>query len=265
MRRVLVMCAVAAGLAGCGTRLTVRDISGVPKGTNVQGIPFRVREPYTVRLWARQRDGSYRAVFAQAVDLPNPNRTYALNVSGDIFATRTVEVKLREDGTLESVHVKGEDKTAEVLGAAGKQVTAIADAALTFKTKQDAAEVARLQGETGLAGARADLAAAQLKASLQGTNEELARAQAQTNLEKARQELLTTQQGPASNQAARLTAALESYNAAQAALRALEALGPDATNVERGAAEDALRLARLKANQAHRLAGLAEPFPGVFP
>jgi hypothetical protein len=243
--RNLVLVVASLCLAACATRLQVQDISGLKTGEPVAGIPFRVREPRTVRVWMRQsaegdKPPQYKQVFVRTYELPDSGRLYALNFEASLFGRRDVKVVLREDGALGSVSLKGEDKTGEALAAASKQSLGLADAVVGFEAKQREAQLAALQGRTSLEKAQAEF-------------------------EKAQRDLAGSREQPSADQNARLVAALEAFNAAQEAERALGNLKPEAPAADRAAAEDKLRLAQLKANQAYRRAGLAEPFPGVFP
>src|SRR5207245_8069479 len=127
-----------------------------------------------------------------------------------------LEVKLKDDGTLDTVHLKSDDKTADVVAAAGKQANAIADAAASFQNSVRATQIAQLKSE-------GDLAAAQ-------------------------QALTKTKEQPDADRNANLVAALQAYNDAEAAERKYESLGSDATSAERADAAATVRLARLKAN-----------------
>jgi hypothetical protein len=229
-RRVAVL---ATLLAGCSTTIRVKEITGRAEGGSIDGIPFRVKQPYTLRVFARQQNGTYRQVLVQAVDLADPDRLYAVNFDASTWGNRSFEAKLRDDATLESVHIKSEDKTGEVLAAAGKQANAVTDAAVSFESKRREAEIAGLKSQLDLAKAKAELPA---YAESQQVDRET-----------------------------KVLAALEARNAADTAERAIADLPPDATSSQRAAAEEALRVARLKANQAARRAGLGEPYPEVSP
>lgn len=230
-RLAAVVLAVAA--SACTTTMKVYDISALKDGDHMSGVPFRVRRAYTVRVFARQPDGSYKQVLAQPQDLPDPDRVYAVAAESASQSARTFEVKLRDDSTLDSVHVKSEDKAAETVSAAATQAGAIGDAVASYESKKNEAEIAKLKGELDLAKQKKDLG------DFGGA--------------------------PAAQHEADLVAALVARNAAEAAQRALDALAADATPSQLGDAAATLRLAQLKANQAATKAGLPEPYPGVFP
>lgn len=229
-RRLAVL---ATLLAGCSTTMKVTEITGRAQGGSIDGIPFRVKQPYTVRVFARQQNGTYRQVLVQPVELADPDRLYAVNFDASTWGNRSFEAKLREDATLESVHIKSEEKAGEILAAAGKQANAVADAAVSFESKRRESEITALKSQLDLVKAKADLPA---YAETQQVDRET-----------------------------RVLAALEARNAAAAAERAIADLPPDATSSQRAAAEEALRVAQLKANQAARRAGLGEPYPEVSP
>jgi hypothetical protein len=228
---------VVTTAAGCSTTLTVKRVDPDSKD-DLEGIPFRVKIPCTIRVWAKQqpdKDGKivYTQVFVKPFELADPSSLYALGIDADDFSSKLLDVKLNDDGTLTSVHVKSEDKTGETLSAIGKQTTSAADAALQLPNAARTAELANVKAANDLATAQAALAK-----TLAGT--------------------------PPDRDAA-LVAALTAYNDALAAQYALDALAFDTTAAQRGNAVAVVRLAQLKANLAYEKAGLADPFPGVFP
>jgi hypothetical protein len=237
MRRSITLVALLA-LAGCSTALTVSDISAAKPGTDLKGIPFRVKAPRTIRVWARQPSDEngkvvYQAVFVKPFELPDPRTLYALGFEADTFSSKCLEVKLNSDGSLASVRVKSENRADEVVAKVGKKVSAAADAAASYPNTVRQAETAQLKAADDLALAQAALA--------------------------------QTLAQPAADRETNLVAALQAYVDAEAADRSLRGLAFDATTAQRAEAAAALRLAQYKANIAYEKAGLAPPFPGVSP
>lgn len=228
------VCVCLALTSACGaTTLKVSDISTLKRGDPMNGLPFRMRRPYTVRVFERQGDGSYKQVLVQAQDLPDPDHVYTVAAEADSQSARTLEVKLREDSTLDTVHVKSDDKTADAVSAATTQASAIAGAIQSYESTKADAQIAALKSQIELA--------------------------------KQQQALTDARSAPGEQHQTNLIAALMARQAAEAAQRALDALPPDATASAHGDAAAALRLAEVKANQAAQKAGLPLPYPGVGP
>ena len=238
MRRAMVILVSLASFGGCSTTMAVKNVSDSKMGEELGGIPFRVKAARTIRVWVRQPPDAngriaYRAVLAKAIDLPDPKVLYALGFDAGSFASKQLEVKLNDDGTLASVHLKSENKTGQVLAAAEKQATSAADAVVSAPALVREAEIARFKSANDLVAAQATLT----------------QTLAQPTLERE----------------GSLVAALKAYQDAEAAERALEGLAPDATENRRAEAAAKLQIAQLSANLAYQKAGLAPPFPGVFP
>jgi hypothetical protein len=236
--------AAAIWLSGCSTTVDVRDISSIKPDADVPGIPFRMREPCTLRVFQLQDDGRYRQVHVQWLDLPEEERLYALNIEAAYFSDHDLTLKLRDDNTLDEVDLKTELKLDAAIAELAAQGGALSDAALTFDRKKREAEAAEIESRASLEAARAQAA------------------QARAEQEAARQERA---EAPIVAQEGKLAVAVEALNSAEAAERALDALPPDAEESARAECRATLRLLRLRANQAYRAAGLAEPYPGVFP
>ena len=214
-------------LGGCSTSLAVKNVSDSKIGEELGGIPFRVKVARTIRVWVRQPpDASgkivYQAVLVKSIELPDPQVLYALGFDADTFASKQLEVKLGEDGTLASVRLKSENKTGEVLAAAGKQATSVADALVSYPEQERAAELARLKSANALAAAQATLT--------------------------------QTLAQPTLDREGNLVAALKAYEDAEAAQRTLQGLALDATETRRAEAAAALRLAQFAANVAYQKA-----------
>ncbi len=245
--------------AGCSSTLKVEDISETlqnasetapPAATSptvetkpVSGLPFRVPNVYTVRIYQKQRDGSYQAIEPRFVEvLPDPEKLYAINVDAEWLTKQTLDVELNNDGTLKMVYLHGvEFRGDEALEALGSQASAIFEAVENRELNELAAQKAALDAQKELLDAQKNLLAAE------------------SALEDA-------QDKPADDLDVAMVAALEALHAANAAFDAFELLPATATAIEIRAAERALQLARIKANQAYRQADLPAPFPDVgFP
>lgn len=229
---------LGGALVACTSALQVRNVTSVQPGDELDGVPFRVKAGYTVRVWMKQppdEDGNiaYKQVFVKGLELADPTTLYSVGFTSTGFTTKLLEVKLHDDGTLDTVHLKADDKTADVVSAAGKQVNAAGDALASFQQSVQAAQLAQVKSQSDLATAQQTLAAAKGQ--------------------------------PDTDRNANLVAALQAANAAEAAERALEGLPNDATAATRADAAAAVRLARLQANVAYQKAGLASPYPGTFP
>jgi len=238
MRRTLAALVSLVSLGGCSATLAVKNVSGNKTGEELGGIPFRVKVARTIRVWVRQPPDAngriaYQAVLAKEIDLPDPKVVFALGFETGTFASKQLEVKLNDDGTLASVHLKSESKTGEVLAAAGKEAPSVADAVISYPAQVREDEIARLKRANEFAEAQATL------------TQTIAR--------------------PTLDREGTLVAALKAYQDAEAAERGLEALGPDATESQRSEAAAALQRAQFSADIAYQKAGLAPPFPGVFP
>jgi hypothetical protein len=238
MRRAFFALASLVLLGGCSTSLAVRDVSDRKIGEELGGIPFRVKVARTIRVWVRQPPDAtgriaYQAALAKTIELADEDVLYALGFEADTFASKRFEVKLNDDGTLASVHLKSENKTGEVIAATGKQATSVADAGVSYSEQVHKAEIAQLKSASDLAAAQATM------------NQTLA----QSTLDRE----------------GNLVAALKAYQDVEAAQRALQWLAPDAAASQRAEAASALRIAQFAANVAYQKAGLAPPFPGVFP
>lgn len=228
------------GAAGtCSSNFLVRLINPKPNpGGAVCGVPFRAPAHYTIRVYQSDGKGGYKEIKERFVEnLPNPDELYALNFSAKALSNQKVGLKFNPSGTLNLVDLSGASQQAdEAIKAFGDQAvglySAIQNRGLTeLKAQKDALDAS--------------------KAVLE-----------------AQDALRTATNKPTTNQGTALVAALEALNAAREAEREWSTLinqvpKPSAALI--AAAEDKLRLARLKANLAYRQAGLEPPFSDVFP
>lgn len=234
---VMVTALVAVLAGGCSASVHARRAENDGK---MEGMAFRVRAPYTVRVYQLRKGANprkpaeYQQVLAKTMDLPDPDSVYALDVRADAFAQRRVEVRLNEDGTLQSVKVDATDRTGEIASAAGKQATAAAGALTGFEAQRRKAEVDAIRSDMDLAKARREA-------------EEAARA-------------------PAAEREAATIAYQEALNTVSLLEFQLEATEERPENAEKRAQiAGALRLARLRANTAARDAGRPPPYPAAAP
>lgn len=237
--RIVPILVLVAVLYGCSSSVMVHEISQpLPAGRQeVAGIPFRLAEGYTLRVYQRTSAGEYVEVHSQRERLPDPDRLLAVELDAGRLADNELDLQLREDGTLSVVDLSESQKLDEAIQTLGGKALDVAEQAITFEDQVRAKELERLTQATELEAAQA-------------------------SLETVRRE---RDEAPGADREAALEAALEALTAAELAAETLAALPDEATEAERAAAKGALRLARLKANHAFRRAGLTEPFPGVFP
>jgi hypothetical protein len=225
----MVMAAFFLTGTGCSTTMKVEALTD-PMAKTIAGVPFRMQEPYTLRVYQKNKNNEYKEVHVVWMDLPNPNLLYALNFESEYFSNHTLELKLNDDSTIDSMALTTLITSGAAIAEAGTQLNTIADKLATYENDRRAAELANLKS----------------KANLQDEIDKL-------------------KTGPVESKEAALVAALQARNDAEAAQRTLNDLPSDATPSQRADAEANLNLLKLKANQAHRKAGLAEPYAGVFP
>ena len=180
MNRAVIWTRVAlAGLLlmaapACRTRLLVSDITQNDCTDNtIDGIPFRVRETHTVRVFqwhqARTRTtttkgadgkshttvciaepGHFTQVMENEVPFPNQRRLFALNIKAEQFTSYALKLAYFPDNTLRKVDIKGTpDSTGvtQLLGSATDTAkkalevdTSIADAVKKARETKEAAD-----------------------------------------------------------------------------------------------------------------------------
>lgn len=226
--RILVYFLLLAGLfaAGCTSSLEVTDITKAEAGDEINGLPFRLDAPYSVRVFIKDKEGSYKESFSREMILPEQDRLYALGFSSGYYSDQDLDVTFKPDGTLQKVRLVTTGKGDEAITALATEVKDVGEAVSTYRNTRDQAEIERLQKKEALREAQV--------------------------ADDAKQHELDQ-------------AALEALLAVEAAQRTLDGLGPDASEEERAAAAADLRAKKAAANTAYRLAGRAAPYPGVFP
>lgn len=211
--------------AGCSSTLEVYDITDARPGTQVNGIPFRIDEPYTLRVYAKDSKGTYVRQFSEEMIFPDQDRIYALNFDSDFFSNHTLNLVLKPDGTLSSSNLTTDIRVDEAITAFAKEIEDVGTAVSDLKETQAQAEIERLAKEEDLRAARAATDAKKYELDQSALN-----------------------------------ALLE----VEAAQRALDNLDPDATDAQKAEAEAELRRKKAAANVAYRQAGRPTPYPGVF-
>jgi hypothetical protein len=124
---------LVATLPGCSTQVQVSALSSDLKDNEaVNGLPFRSRERYSIKLY-RLQGGTYEAVETkeQTASLANLDVLYVLRVKGGALSDGTVTAKMRSDNTFESLKVESTSKGQEALTALGKGFKDLADAKAT--------------------------------------------------------------------------------------------------------------------------------------
>lgn len=129
MRRILVLLALGVGAAGCSAQVDTTEIDPINPPAVVAGLPFRVAAPYDVVLWQHQPDGSYKEVYRERMQLPDPDHLYVLHYTGYPLASATSKITLNPDGTLSKVEVSDVKSEAPAAASAiAKQVEAVGSA-----------------------------------------------------------------------------------------------------------------------------------------
>lgn len=238
---VVFLLALALPLAGCNARLLGEDISTLSPGERISGIPYRLKEPYTLKVYRLMRDLDgkpimkncqpvYEAVHTQPQLLANQMKVYSSGMIAEALANHTLKLEFNDDGTLKTFAVTAETHAPQALAAASESLKQVTDAIADFETK-------KIDDELALAKKRAEVREYEAGVALEPILDE----------EK--------------KQEAAQAAILEVY-LAQAKQ---DSLPPDASAADVQAAKNALQAAKLKANHAYRDYGLEPPFPDVFP
>ena len=145
-RTVWLILSVTIGLSlgACGGELTVTEIETTyPSGTRIDGMPFRVKERYELKLYHfNRKDQRYELVkgFGGSGDggnegthitMANTDRLFVLQFHGDALSDTKPSFGLNLDGTLKEakIEITG-DHSLEAVTELTKQIDA-------FKKKQD--------------------------------------------------------------------------------------------------------------------------------
>ena len=241
MRTLLTL--LILSLFGCSTDVVVAPYTAKQDGA-INGIPFRVMAAHIVRVYKMNpTSGRYEQVHVKSVNLPMSDQLYTLNYKASIFANPQFEVTFNTDNSIKMLNVEGDGSFDKAISAAGLQAVAASNAATDFENMKRAAKQSRLASEGNLALSESTLLTNQL------------------SFLKAQSALSDLPGSQTSNQEVKLEAALKARQVVEAAERELTtASTTDMPNVVAK-----VQLLRLQANHAYRSAGLAEPYPGIFP
>ena len=226
-------------LTACKTTLEIRQVKPNDK---INGIPFRIKKPYTLFVYKNfgsAENPDYRVVHKDWKRLPDMKQLYTANFSAGYFAEENLTLKFNPDNTLQTVDLKSGIKVDEALATLAGQVSAV-DSKI-----------------------RATRAATRNPSQID-------RALTDEKTAKTIKEYYERIGRPPADEADRETAFQNAYTAlldadlAQAKYDAVIA-NPEATETMKVEALNELGKAQYAANLAHKKAGLEEPYPGLFP
>jgi hypothetical protein len=124
MNRTGAIIGFAALVGACSAEVKVSELApGAPPGTPVDGIPFRTKERYIVKVYQKS-DKGYVEVAKQMHTLPNPNKIYVLHHIGQLLSNSDTKFTLNDDGTLKTVHLGAQSQLDEAVTALEEQVSA---------------------------------------------------------------------------------------------------------------------------------------------
>ena len=160
----LVIALIAMLTMGCATKLTLSEITDAPVGSQIGGIPFRVKAPHTLRVYQRTAEGKYEPIKVFYEEFADTTRLYALNYDSDVFANHAFDVDLNADGTLSKVELKGDAQTPQAIDALTESVKATAGAVADAKKLEQDLRKAEEEARKKAKAADADLATKRLAA-----------------------------------------------------------------------------------------------------
>jgi hypothetical protein len=132
-------------LAGCSAEVDTVEMRPQESSSVVDGLPFRVAEPYDVVVWQRQPTGSMKEVYRQRMELPNPDRLFLLRYTGLPLSDATSSVKLNPNGTLSKVDVSSESQAAAAVAETGKQIQDVNAAVVKAEAAGAATQAAKVK------------------------------------------------------------------------------------------------------------------------
>ena len=156
-------------LSGCAATSDVQEITEVPAGAAVSGVPFRIAEPYKVRLFQLTPAGQYKEVYTAPQILPDQDRIFAVTFKGGSFSDHEFKIELNDDNTIKTSHLKSVKHGGEAVNALADQASAVATAIKADKTAGKTEKVAQQTAEQtylDLKG-KADIAIAAYAAALE--------------------------------------------------------------------------------------------------
>jgi hypothetical protein len=218
----------AAAVAGCSSKIIVRDISGQPKpvGEIIDGVPMQFADRQQLTVFTKQPDGSYKQVYALVYAMPDQSRLLAVRVDSGVFANQSLTLALNDDGTPKKVGLTTTSQGQAALNQLGTSAAAMATSAATFDQQRQAAAQKTLEQERKLLEAQQDL-----------------------------------QQVASTNREAKILAYRKALEAVIVQQAKMDGLSPDTENDDRVAEESNLRVLKLTANQAARALGEKIPYP----
>jgi hypothetical protein len=139
----------AFGLSACAAEIsTVQLDPGLKPNSEVDGLPYRVKEAYVLELYRKTDKGYVRVNQDQTTVMANPDRLYLLKHDGMPFSDSHTKFEVNADSTLKSVHLdatsgaaKAADTVTQTIGTIEK-ARAASDA--QRETAAGAAETAEL-------------------------------------------------------------------------------------------------------------------------
>ncbi len=129
-------------LQGCASTIHSHQVQpDLVAGQPVDGVPFRIRDRFTMELY-RKTDKGYVLVNTQLATLADPTRLYVLNFTGQVLADSSVKFEQLPDGSLSTVKLGSTSHAAEAVTAASSGVDAFVatDKAIKAARKADAAD-----------------------------------------------------------------------------------------------------------------------------
>ena len=225
----LLLC-FAAFVAGCSSKIVVRDISGPPKtvGETFEGVPLQFADRQQLTVFAMQPDGSYKQVHWRVYAMPDQSRLFAISVDSATLANHTLTLALYDDGTPKTVGLTTTSQGQAALTQLGTSAAAMVTSAVTYDQQRQAAAQKSLEQERKLLEELDTLQTKQQAGSV------------------AREGKILTYRK-----------ALEAVIVQQAKVDNL----PPEKESDRIAEESSLRLLKLQANQAARALGEKAPYP----
>jgi hypothetical protein len=142
----------AAAVAGCSSKVVVRDISGPPLsvGGIIDGVPMQFADRQQLTVFAKQPDGSYKEVHSLAYAMPDQSRLLAVSVDSYTFANHTLTLAFNDDGTPKTVGLTTTSQGQAAVTQLGTSAAAIATSAVTFDRQQQAAAQKALEQQQTL-------------------------------------------------------------------------------------------------------------------
>lgn len=218
--RFLIILVIIVFLIGCSTKVQITDITGAKPGDVIEGIPFRTKTAFTLRIYKRLTDGSYKEVGVKHEELADMQSLYAFNYKSQLFSDHELVLAVNDDGTLQSMDLTTAQKIDD-LSKIGTSVSSMADALAAFKKAEREREEAKAAGEEAAIAA--------------------------------------SEAATVTSEVARLAAEI-AHKAADDKMDELRFGTVDLTDAEIAALQRSIRLLQIEANQKYRRAGLTPPY-----